>query len=394
MLKENNMLVPKLRFKEFNDEWISKKLGDIGISIIGLTYNPNNINSNGVIVLKSNNIKNGKLDLSNMVRVNKKITPNLYIQNEDILICSRNGSSQLVGKCCIIKSKNELMTFGAFMTVFRSQYNKFIYQLMNTINYRRQVLKNNGTTINQITNNDLNNFSFYLPSLEEQTKIADFLSLIDRKIEIQEKLVENLKLYKKGLIQKIFKNECQNVLLSSLLIEKNNKNSIGLEVCSVAVEKGVVNQVEHLGRSFSAKDTSKYNRVSYGNLVYTKSPTGLFPYGIIKQSYKKNDVAVSPLYAIYNPITFNVGVLINSFFEYPINTNNYLHSLIQKGAKNTINISNSRFLEKSIPMPNDNSLIDKYANLIIAINDKISYETKKLHDLKTYKKGLLQQMFI
>ena len=174
------MLVPKLRFKEFNDEWISKKLGDIGISIIGLTYNPNNINSNGVIVLKSNNIKNGKLDLSNMVRVNKKITPNLYIQNEDILICSRNGSSQLVGKCCIIKSKNELMTFGAFMTVFRSQYNKFIYQLMNTINYRRQVLKNNGTTINQITNNDLNNFSFYLPSLEEQTKIADFLSLIDR----------------------------------------------------------------------------------------------------------------------------------------------------------------------------------------------------------------------
>ena len=156
----------------------------------------------------------------------------------------------------------------------------------------------------------------------------------------------------------------------------------------------MVNQVEHLGRSFSAKDTSKYNRVSYGNLVYTKSPTGLFPYGIIKQSYKKNDVAVSPLYAIYNPITFNVGVLIHSFFEYPINTNNYLHSLIQKGAKNTINISNSRFLEKSIPMPNDNSLIDKYANLIIDINDKISYETKKLQDLKTYKKGLLQKMFI
>ena len=365
---------PKLRFKNFNDEWISTKIE----KVCEICYGKSQVNIE---------CKNGKYNILGTGGIIG--TTNHFLYNKPSVLIGRKGT--------IDKPKFIDIPFWTVDTLFYTKINdniikpKFFYYCISHIDLKKY---NEATGVPSLSTSILNKINIFIPSLEEQTKISNFLSLIDRKIELQEKLVENLKLYKKGLLQKIFKDECQNVPLSNLLIEKNNKNSIGLEVCSVAVEKGVVNQVEHLGRSFSAKDTSKYNRVSYGNLVYTKSPTGLFPYGIIKQSYKKNDVAVSPLYAIYNPITFNVGVLIHSFFEYPINTNNYLHSLIQKGAKNTINISNSRFLEKSIPMPNDNSLIDKYANLIIDINDKISYETKKLQNLKTYKKGLLQQMFI
>ena len=380
---------PKLRFKNFNDEWKTFKIQDT-FDNISIKNCPNMtiltiIQGHGTIPRNQSN--------RNIIFDEEKSRTYKMVNKKDFIIHLRsfegglemsNHNGIVSPAYTIIRGKDIVIPL-FFKYYFRT--NKFI----NSILSKSVEGIRDGK---QISYNQLKDFYIPIPSIEEQTKIANFLSLIDRKIELQEKLVENLKLYKKGLLQKIFKNECQNVSLSNLLIEKNNKNSIGLEVCSVAVEKGVVNQVEHLGRSFSAKDTSKYNRVSYGNLVYTKSPTGLFPYGIIKQSYKKNDVAVSPLYAIYNPITFNVGVLIHSFFEYPINTNNYLHSLIQKGAKNTINISNSRFLEKSIPMPNDNSLIDKYANLIIDINDKISYETKKLQDLKTYKKGLLQKMFI
>ena len=383
------MQIPKLRFKNFNDEWKEKKLNNF------LTESQ----------IKGTNGKTAK-------KLSVKLWAKGVVEKKEILEGSmetqyytRHSGQLIYGKldflnCAfgIIPKELDGYQSTADVPVFdiKNINSKFLLNKIIQKNFYQKYgdIADGTRKAKRIHTDTFLNMSIYLPSIEEQTKIANFLSLIDRKIELQEKLVENLKLYKKGLLQKIFKNECQNVSLSNLLIEKNNKNSIGLEVCSVAVEKGVVNQVEHLGRSFSAKDTSKYNRVSYGNLVYTKSPTGLFPYGIIKQSYKKNDVAVSPLYAIYNPITFNVGVLIHSFFEYPINTNNYLHSLIQKGAKNTINISNSRFLEKSIPMPNDNSLIDKYANLIIDINDKISYETKKLQDLKTYKKGLLQQMFI
>lgn len=68
--------------------------------------------------------------------------------------------------------------------------------------------------------------------------------------------------------------------------------------------------MEYLGRSFAASDTSKYHVVHYGDLVYTKSPTGSFPYGIIKQSYNQNEVAVSPLYGVYEPKTFSTGCVL------------------------------------------------------------------------------------
>ena len=139
--------------------------------------------------------------------------------------------------------------------------------------------------------------------------------------------------------------------LATVLKERNEKNISGREICSVSVSQGVVNQIEYLGRSFAAKDTAHYNIVKYGDIVYTKSPTGDFPYGIVKRSAIKTDVAVSPLYGVYCPSNDDIGVILHFYFMLPSNAFNYLHPLIQKGAKNTINITNQRFLENSVPLP-------------------------------------------
>ena len=100
-----------------------------------------------------------------------------------------------------------------------------------------------------------------------------------------------VELQKRGLSNGTWKK----VLLSNVLTERNELNKSLYPVYSVSVIQGIVNQMEYLGRSFAASDTSKYHVVHYGDLVYTKSPTGSFPYGIIKQSYNQNEVAVSPL---------------------------------------------------------------------------------------------------
>ena len=108
--------------------------------------------------------------------------------------------------------------------------------------------------------------------------------------------------YKRGLVFALFKPdnrfkiEMVSVPMTALLMEYRRQKSEGLRVCSVAVNKGTVDQVEHLGRSFSAADTSHYGRVKPGDIVYTKSPTGNFPFGIVKQSKMNEEVAVSPLY--------------------------------------------------------------------------------------------------
>ncbi|TCB62516.1 restriction endonuclease subunit S [Acinetobacter terrestris] len=199
----------QLRFKaddgsEFG-EWKSKTLGEVGENIIGLTYSPTDVTNDGsgILVLRSSNIKNGRLDKKDQVRVNKKIKDKILVQPNDILICTRNGSQRLIGKSVIIND-NEVMTFGAFMSVYRSQYNRFIAYLMQTPWFFEQVQMNLGARINQITTGTLNEFTFDFPCLEEQTKIANFLSAIDQKIEVVVQQIEQAKTWKKGLLQQMF----------------------------------------------------------------------------------------------------------------------------------------------------------------------------------------------
>ena len=199
----------QIRFKaddgsEFG-EWENKTLGEVGENIIGLTYSPTDVtnDSTGILVLRSSNIKEGRLDKSDQVRVNKKIKDKIIIQPNDILICTRNGSQRLIGKSVIIND-DEIMTFGAFMSVYRSDYNRFIAYLMQTPWFFEQVQMNLGARINQITTGTLNEFTFDFPCLEEQTKIANFLSAIDQKIEVVVQQIEQAKQWKKGLLQQMF----------------------------------------------------------------------------------------------------------------------------------------------------------------------------------------------
>ena len=199
----------QIRFKaddgsEFG-EWEEKKLGEVGENIIGLTYSPTDvtIDGTGILVLRSSNIKNGRLDKLDQVRVNKVIKEKIIVLPNDILICTRNGSQRLIGKSTIIND-DETMTFGAFMSVYRSKYNEFISYLMQTPWFFEQVQMNLGARINQITTGTLNEFTFDFPQIEEQIKIANFLSAIDQKIEVVSNQIEQAKTWKKGLLQQMF----------------------------------------------------------------------------------------------------------------------------------------------------------------------------------------------
>lgn len=190
-----------------------------------------------------------------------------------------------------------------------------------------------------------------------------------------------------------FTGEWKEQPLSSFLFEHKTKSDGKCEVHSVSVSKGVVNQVEYLGRSFAAKDTSKYNLAKPNDIIYTKSPTGDFPYGIVKMNKNPYNVIVSPLYAVYSPINKYIGYILDSFFESSVNTNNYLSSLIQKGAKNTINISNNTFISKSVFLPNDPAEQEKIASCLFELDNFIKAQSEKVDALKEKKKGLMQQLF-
>ncbi len=181
--------------------------------------------------------------------------------------------------------------------------------------------------------------------------------------------------------------------LSEVLFEHRAKSKGDEEVFSVSVHKGVVNQIKHLGRSFAASNTENYKRVLPEDIIYTKSPTGDFPYGIIKQSKISKPVIVSPLYGVFTPETAWLGLILEAYFESPERTINYLASIIQKGAKNTINIGNDVFLSKSLILPEDKSEQRKIASCLSSLDELITAHSEKLEALKAHKKGLMQNLF-
>jgi type I restriction enzyme S subunit len=153
-----------------------------------------------------------------------------------------------------------------------------------------------------------------------------------------------------------------------------------------------VNQIEHLGRSFAAAETSHYNRVLPGDIVYTKSPTGDFPLGIIKQSKISEEVIVSPLYGVFTPASRALGVILDALFESPIAVRNYLHPLVQKGAKNTIAITNRRFLEGRLCLPLDPTEQSAIAEVIEVSQAELTAIEAEIELLAHQKRGLMQKL--
>ena len=193
-----------------------------------------------------------------------------------------------------------------------------------------------------------------------------------------------------------FNEEWKPVKLNEILKEhktRNSKNEFD-EVFSVAKEKGVINQIEHLGRSYASDDITNYKVVFPNDVVYTKSPTAGFPFGIIKQNKMDRTGVVSVLYAVFKPKNIELGLLLDFYFSSWINTYNYLVPLVHKGAKNTMNIGNEDFLNGAkILLPSQKEEQKKITDFLVSIDNRITQLIEKKETLEQYKKGITQKIF-
>lgn len=191
-LKQLDTLAQSIFYDMFGDPitnekgWETKKLGEISTSQIGITYKPEDVSDNeiGTIVLRSGNIQNNSLCFNDIIRVNKDIREDKYVKDGDILMCSRNGSSQLVGKVAMITKLKERMTYGAFMTVIRSDYQPFLFAFFKSPAFRSQLTTAKTATINQITIRMLEDIQVILPPLTIQQEFASKIEAIDKQKEL------------------------------------------------------------------------------------------------------------------------------------------------------------------------------------------------------------------
>ena len=137
----------------------------------------------GTIVLRSSNIKNGKIDLTDLVRVKTIIRENQFVEQNDIVICARNGSKALVGKCAIFNlAMSESVSFGAFMAILRTAFYDYVYYFLNTQLFRNILNSDDSKQINQLTQDMLKNTLIPFPPQNEQRKIVTALNEIMHQI--------------------------------------------------------------------------------------------------------------------------------------------------------------------------------------------------------------------
>ena len=164
------------------------------------------------------------------------------------------------------------------------------------------------------------------------------------------------------------------------------------DVLSVSGDFGIVNQIEFQGRSFAGVSVSNYGVVETGDIVYTKSPLKSNPYGIIKANKGKNGI-VSTLYAVYKPRPSVNSEFVQNYFEQDARMNNYMHPLVNKGAKNDMKVSAENALKGQVIFPNDaeQQALSEWFNRLDTL---ITLHQRKLEKLQNIKKSCLEKMFV
>ena len=197
------------------DSWEWVRLGSIGETNIGLTYKPSDVTSDGVPVLRSNNIQNGQMDYSELLYVSCTVPERAYAHKGDILICARNGSRALVGKSAIVDADS--MAFGAFMAIYRSPCNPYIQLFINSYLFRGQLEGATTTTINQVTQEMLKRQLCPLPPIQEQLRIVQKYTELQPLIAAYSNVYDKAQILSKAFPEALKKSMLQEAVQGKLV---------------------------------------------------------------------------------------------------------------------------------------------------------------------------------
>ena len=201
---------------------------------IGLTYSPVNLTDkdSGLAVLRANNIQNGRLIWDGMAYVNCNVPDKLLLRKKDILVCSRNGSKNLIGKCGKVTEEFCNKTFGAFNTVVRSNYSDFLYYIFHSQLFTDQSGAFSTSTINQLTLGMFNAMAFPFPSNEVQKEVV---ILLDKWCHNIDYIIDKTNLQIK------FLTEYRTRLISDIVTGKVDVRSIAIP--EYELEKEIVKEI-------------------------------------------------------------------------------------------------------------------------------------------------------
>lgn len=354
------------------------------------------------MVLRSSNIHNNQIVLKDTVHVSPEIVNTSNVNVNDIIVVVRNGSRKLIGKHARVLKAMPNTVIGAFMTGIRSQNSKFVNALFDGDIFQREIYKNLGATINQITIKSFKEMEFYIPQNHEKQIIGNLISQIDNLLALQQRKLKLLRTLKSGLSFKLFNKKHLNNL-SQISLDQIGQTYSGLTgkskkdfghghafyVSYLNVNQNEIGNPKQIDRIEIDK---KQNLVQKNDIFFTIS------------SETPEEVGLTSLW----PVSCK-NLYLNSFcFGFRINTkmfiplylgylfrSEYFREKVLPLAQgiSRYNLSKNNVLKIKIGQE-EIAIQEKYAKVMNDLDSDILRQKKKVKELKLCKKFLLQNMFI
>lgn len=385
------MNVPKLRFKEFKDEWSTIELYKISSEIsygMGLPSKEYD-GINKYIRITDIDENTSKYTNKDIVSPDGELEDKYIVKKNDILF-ARTGAS--TGKTYLYDKKDGKLYYAGFLikaNIINHDAN-FIFQQTHTSKYNKWIkvmsMRSGQPGINS---QEYGSYKFSITSKTEEYKISKTLQLLDKKIELQSKKIEALKLFKLELKERLFKIfETKQIELKDIIIKwnKKNKDNKYSYVESVSNKYGFIAQNEQFeDRNVASNDTKNYYVIEKGVFAYNPSRLNV---GSLALKGNNKVSLVSPLYECF--ITNQNNKFLYEWF----NSKEFKKGTVSRfegGVRNTLNFSNLCKIKISLPsLENQN----KISNILNLYNNLIGLESQKLNKLIELKKGLMQSMFV
>ena len=367
--------------------WEQRKVGDIAEFSKGVGYSKGDLRETGTpIILYGRLYTNYQFFLGEIYTFATPKDGSVYSKGNEVIIPASGETAEDIARASAVEKSGILL--GGDLNVLRPF--KFINPLFLSLTisngepHKNLAKRAQGKSVVHIHNSDIQDVSILFPSRLEQDRIVSVFRKLDNLITLHQRKLERLKNVKKSMLDKMFPKDGEVVpeirfkgftdaweqrkLINYLEVssKKNIDEAYRKEdVLSVSGDYGIVNQIEFQGRSFAGVSVAQYGVVDTGDVVYTKSPLKFNPYGIIKTNIGKAGI-VSTLYAVYKPLDNVYSEFVQIYFEQDARMNNYMHPLVNKGAKNDMKVSNENALKGKVCFPSMDEQIkisEYFANL-------------------------------
>lgn len=404
----NSKHIPKRRFKKFesDNDWEEQTLTDFIKLYNGLTYSPNDVRKNGTLVLRSSNIQSGEIiNADNVYVVSDKATSE-NVRSGDIIVVVRNGSRSLIGKHAMVKVEMPNTVIGAFMSGMHSEHSTFVNALLDTPKFGKEIEKNMGATINQITGAMFSKMNFKIPSGIEQDYIGRFFYSIDSIITLHQHKLDKLKNLKKSYLAELFPAEGERVPKHRFPGFEGEWEEKKLEELGKVITGNTPSTSNTSYWSTSSKGHTWVTPTDINDILICYSERYLSDLGwLTARTVPENSVLITSIASIGKNTINTIPVAFNQQINaiVPQNHNSYFilssMSRYEKQFKNlagqtaTPIINKLTFEKFEIPVPSieEQEIIGEFFK---KIDKSINLQQQKLDKLKDLKKAYLNELFV